>query len=59
MSSNEVRFDMIEGDVEPDQPVRRANDAEREEPATPEIPLEPLARAMRRLRRRQARLRAD
>lgn len=60
MSSNEVRFDMIEGTVVPDQPERRAADAALDEPpAAPELPLEQLSRALRRIRRRQARLRAD
>lgn len=60
MSSDDVRFDVIEGQVEPDQPQNRESGEERAAPpVAPVIAQETLTRSLRRWRQRQQRLRAD
>ena len=60
VSSDEVRFEMIEGQILPDLPEDQQEDAEIDDPpVAPEVPSAMLARSLRRLRQRQTRLRAD
>jgi hypothetical protein len=61
MGSDDVRFDVIEGQVEPPDGLDgRVTDEQLEEPpVAPDIPAEPLVRTLRRLQKRQERLRAD
>lgn len=60
MGSDDVRFDLIEGQVEPDRSAARESANNQDDPpAAPLIPQETLERTLRLWQRRLERLRAD
>ncbi|WP_129674634.1 hypothetical protein [Candidatus Chloroploca sp. Khr17] len=60
MSSNDVRFDMVEGVIGAERAEPGGREVDQEEARSLlELPPEQVARALRRMQRRQARLRAD